>query len=101
MQDEKLIPADEFCSNCNIEISFINSLNEFGLIEVSTIEEREFIPSSQLSEVEKYMRLHYDLEINMAGIEAIAHMLERIKNMQQEMLQLRNRLRLYESAINP
>jgi hypothetical protein len=96
MQNENLIPADELCSNYNIEISFINMLNEFGLIEVSTIEERDFIPSNQLSDVEKYMHLHYDLEINIAGIEAISHMLERIKNMQQEMLQLRNRLRLYE-----
>lgn len=100
MQDENLIPADEFCSNYNIEISFINALNEFGLIEVSTVEEREFIPSNQLSEVEKYIRLHYDLEINIAGIEAIAHMLERIKKLQQEMLQLHNRLRLYEHSLN-
>lgn len=97
MQEKNLIPADEFCNNYNAEISFINSLNEYGLIEITTIEEKGFIPSGQLNDVEKYMRLHYDLEINMAGIEAIAHMLERINNMQKEMLNLRNRLRLYEA----
>ena len=96
MQNENLIPADEFCTRYNVELSFINLLNDHGLIEVTTIEEKYFIPSDRLNDLEKFIRLHYDLDINMPGIEAISHMLQRIQMMQQEMMALKNRLRLYE-----
>jgi chaperone modulatory protein CbpM len=37
------------------------------------------------------------LDINIEGIETITHMLNRINGMQDEIIGLRNRLRLYES----
>jgi chaperone modulatory protein CbpM len=37
------------------------------------------------------IRLHNELEINVAGIEAITHLLERVEQMQEEMRRLRNR----------
>ncbi len=94
---ENLIPADEFCANHNIEISFIRSLQENGLIEIMTIEEKGYIQSSQLQELEKIVRLYYELDINLEGIETINHLLQRINNMQDEITALRNRLRLYET----
>jgi len=42
--------------------------------------------------------LHYDLDINMEGMESINHMLEQIDSLQQEIVRLRNRLRIYENA---
>jgi hypothetical protein len=33
MQEENLIPANEFCLHHNIEVSFIDSLKEYGLVE--------------------------------------------------------------------
>ena len=94
---ENLIPADEFCANHNIEVSFIRSLQENGLIEIMTIEEKGYIQSSQLQELEKIVRLYYELDINLEGIETINHLLQRINNMQDEITALRNRLRLYET----
>ena len=46
--------------------------------------------------MEKISRLHDELEINVEGIEAITHLLERIENLQNEIASLENRLRLYE-----
>jgi hypothetical protein len=94
---ENLIPADEFCTNHNIEISFIHSLQETGLIEITTIEETGYIHADQLQELERIVRLHYELDINLEGIETINHLLLRINNMQDEITALRNRLRLYET----
>jgi len=37
--------------------------------------------------------LYHDLEINIAGIEAITHLLERVEQLQEEMRVLRNRVR--------
>lgn len=96
MQTEYLVAVDEFCASHNIEISFISSLQQNGLIEIITIEQTGFIDAEKLPQVEKFIRLYYELDINIEGIETISHMLERIRSMQEEIIMLRNRLRFYE-----
>lgn len=97
MENENLIPAEEFCSHYNIELSFIQSLEDFGLINVTTVQQQGFVAADQLKDLEQYIRLHYDLGINVEGIDAIANILQRVKDMQHEMMLLRNRLYIYES----
>jgi uncharacterized Fe-S cluster-containing MiaB family protein len=98
MEKENLIPATEFCAGHNIEISFINSLSDEGLIEITTIEETEYIHESQLNELEKIVRLYYDLDINIEGIETINHLIKKINDMQDEITYLKNRLRMYDPS---
>jgi chaperone modulatory protein CbpM len=88
--ETKLIAIESFCTYYNVEFSFLESLNEFGLIEIVPVENNRFLYEHQLKEVEKMIRLHYDLEINMAGIDAISHLLKRMEEMQQEIKMLRN-----------
>ena len=97
MQTEHLIPADEFCTHYKVEYSFINSLQEYGLIEITTIDNNLFIDQDHLQNLEKLARLHYDLDINLEGIEAITYLLHRVKSMQEEITSLRNRLEAYEN----
>ena len=96
MQTKYLIAVDEFCANHNIEISFITSLQQTGLIEITTIKETGFIDASQLQQLEKFIRFYYELDINLEGIETIIHLLKRITSLQNEIIALKNRLRLYE-----
>lgn len=96
METQEFIPIDIFCRRHGVEISFISSLREFGLIEVTTINEAECIPLDQLRETEKLIRLHDELEINIEGIDVITHLLSRIKAMQYEICMLKNRLSLDE-----
>ena len=96
MQEELLISADEFCTCHNIEFSFMRNLEDFGMIHMVTKHEVSYIPEKQLEKLERILRLHQDLEINMEGIDAISHLLKRISRMQNEIITLRNRLRLYE-----
>jgi chaperone modulatory protein CbpM len=95
---EHLISTDEFCTHYNVEYSFISSLQQYGLIEVTTINENSFIDEDHIQNLEKLVRLHYDLEINLEGIEAISYLLQRVKNMQEEITVLRNRLDMYEGT---
>ena len=97
MNKVNLIPANEFCASHNIEISFIESLQETGLIEITTIKETEYIQESQLYDLEKIVRLYYELDINLEGIDTVIHLLQRMNDMQDEITLLKNRLRLYES----
>jgi hypothetical protein len=96
MQPDNLIAVDEFCAKHNVEISFVSSLQSNGLIEITKIEDAGYIYVEQLQQLEKFIRFYYELEINLEGIESIAHLLEQINAMQDEMIVLRNRLRLYE-----
>ncbi|MBT8295310.1 MAG: chaperone modulator CbpM [Gramella sp.] len=96
MNYEDLIPAEEICVRYQVERQFVSSLFESGIIEIVKVEEIEYIPSDHLSDFEKMMRLHKELEINLAGLEAVNHLLKRIDRLQQDNLKLRNRLGLYE-----
>lgn len=98
MLREELIAAQEFCSSNQVEISFVQSLSEAGLVEVTTVEGTIYINREQLPELEKLARFHYDMDINLEGIEAIYHLLEQIKTMQDEMQALKRRLRIYEQV---
>jgi chaperone modulatory protein CbpM len=97
MSTEDMIPAGEFCVHHNIELSFIYSLHESGLIEVVRQEEKIFLPAGQLANVEKLARLYYEMDINLQGIETITYLLQRINEMQQQIAQLNNKLSIYQS----
>lgn len=96
MNLEDLVATEELCIRYNVEHSFIRSLFESGLIEIVTIEKQEYVPFNMVAEFEKMHRLHYELDINLEGLEAIKHLLEQLKKLQAENLELRNRLNLYE-----
>jgi len=96
MQTDDLILAEDFCTHYRVELSFINYLEEYGLIEITSVEETSYISREQLRKLEQLVRLHYDLNINLEGIDAIAHLLERMKGLQFEIISLKNRLGLYE-----
>lgn len=92
---EDLILRDECCRRYDIEISFLDTLSEYGLIEVVSVEEKQFVHTGQLSELEKLIRLHQDLEVNVAGLDVISNLLNKMKQMQHEIAALKNRLQLY------
>jgi hypothetical protein len=100
MKTGYLIEIDRFCINHNIETSFISTLQETGLIEITTVQETAFIDAGELQQLEKYVRLHYDLDINLQGIETITHLLDKVIAMQDEIITLKNRLRLYERKVD-
>jgi hypothetical protein len=96
MAAENLIEATVFCTYHQIECSFISSLEEHGLVHLILVNEQRFIPDDQLHQLEKMIRLYHDLDVNVAGIEVIVNVLQRVEELQQQNLKLENRLRLYE-----
>ena len=92
MEQEELIPVKDFCIHHNIEYSFISSLENSGLISITSLKRSSFIHVDEMHKLEKFVRLHYDLDINLEGIETINYLLERIEEMQKEIVNLRNKL---------
>ena len=96
MSTEELIPLELFCSHQGVEMAFVHALCERGLLQITVVEDRSFVAPEVLPHIEKLARMHYELEINLEGIEAISHLLERMELLQHEMRSLHARLRLYE-----
>lgn len=94
---ENYIPAKQFCEIHEIDLSFINSLNELGLVTLIIHEEVHYIEKEKINDLEKMMRLYYDLDINLEGIEAISHLLHKVNSMQEEITILKNRINFLES----
>ena len=97
MTDRPLISTQALCSHYNIEISFVDSLYTMGLIEVEVIEQNHFIHQDQISDLEKIIRLHDELNVNLEGIDIVLNLLNKERELRHELNALRNRLRLYEN----
>jgi phenylalanine-4-hydroxylase len=92
MKNEDLISVEEFCTHYKVESSFIHSLEAYGLIKITAIEQTHYLIKDQIRDLEKIIRMHYELDINIEGIEAISHLLQRIETLQEELTALKNRL---------
>lgn len=97
MQTEQLILLETFCIEYPVEFSFIQLLIEHGLVQITTVEEQTYIPESELPQIEKIIRLHNDLEINLEGVEVINYLLAKLQQQQDEINALQNKLRFFES----
>jgi len=95
MENNNLILTTQFCEFHQVEFTFINSLNDFGLIETVLLEDKQYLPVDQLKKLEKMIHLHYDLDINIEGIEAISHLLQRVDHLNAELKTIKNKLDFY------
>ncbi|WOD42954.1 chaperone modulator CbpM [Hwangdonia lutea] len=96
METQDLIPIQIICKRYSIPVSFINTLQEFQLIEIIDEKDEFYIHTAQIKEVEKMMRLHYDLDINLEGVDVIFNLLKQVESLKNEINTLHNKLRLYE-----
>lgn len=94
-----MIIVNEYCRISHIEPSFVILLGEEGLIDIRTEEGVKYVSVSQLGDLERYSRMYYDLSINIEGIDAIRHLLERMEEMRQEINRLKNRLKRWDDPI--
>ena len=92
MENENLILIEQLCSHYHVEISFIESLSEYGLIEITEVEQIQYVSANQLKDIEKMIRLHVELNINLEGIDAIYHLLQKVDEMHNELIFLKNQL---------
>ncbi len=97
MTDSNLILIEQICRHYEIEPDFIVSLNSYGLIEIIELEQNKYLKMQEMTMIEKMIRMHYDLQINIEGIDAISHLLNKIENLQFELQAVQNRLRIYDS----
>jgi hypothetical protein len=96
MKTDKLLRLEDLCVHYEVEHTFFMHLSEAGLIEITIINNTHYIHPDRINDVEKMMRLHHDLELNIEGIDVVFHLLQKIDCLNTELVSVRNRLLLYE-----
>ena len=86
------ISREDLVKIYNIEIHFFNELEECGLLKTQTENNIKYLLYEELPTLERFVNWHYDLEVNMPGLEVIHHLLEQIKELQIEKNRLMNRV---------
>jgi chaperone modulatory protein CbpM len=97
MYSADFIAAGEFCAYHHVELSFIKGLHDSGLIGMTIRDGAMLLAAEELPALEKFVRWHYELAINFEGIEALAHLLERMDRLREENRVLHNRLRGFDA----
>jgi len=97
MARQDLILIETICFHYKIEISFIIELENIGLIKTETIENNKFIHQDKISDLEKMIRLHNELNVNIEGIDIVFNLLQKELKLKEELDALKSRLRLYEN----
>lgn len=97
MAIQELILIEKLCIHYKIEDSFFDELENIGLIKIEIFEQNKFIHQDKIGDLEKMIRLHRELNVNIEGIDIVFNLLEKEIELQEEVKALKNRLRLYES----
>ena len=97
MELKNLIPIIHLCEHYSVETSFFDELHEEGLISITTLEQTSYLHQDKISDVEKMIRIHQELNINTEGIDAVFNLLKKIDSLQNELIKLHDRLKLYEN----
>ena len=96
MSLENFIPLNQLCTHYKVEMSFFTNLSDYGLIEITSIEEIQCIHTNKTGDIEKIFRLYDELNINLEGIDTILNLLEKIEELKSQLIDTQNRLRIYE-----
>lgn len=96
MGREEYILVSHYCEQTSTPMDFIAALQEYGIIEVAFIDNQNYVAPTTIVEIERVNRLHHELGINLEGIDALNHMLEKVRRLEKELKVLRERLGIYE-----
>ncbi|RKE44502.1 chaperone modulator CbpM [Sphingobacterium detergens] len=88
-----LIKVIDFCQSRKVETTFLQTMEEYGLIHIIIQQEEQFIDEDELKKLERFSNLYYDLEVNPQGIQVANHLLDKVEQLQHEVLQLKNKLK--------
>lgn len=91
----KSISIHTFCKANNIPETFVEQLSSYQLVELIEADKARQIRVKDLEKVQRLMRLHYDLEVNIEGIDIINNLLGRIRALEEEIRILKNENAFY------
>ena len=86
------ISREELVKIYNIEITFFDQLVDCGLLKTETDNNIHYLLYEELPVFERFANWHYDLDVNLPGLEVIHHLLGKIETLQKENRKLLGRM---------
>ncbi|MDQ0593183.1 chaperone modulatory protein CbpM [Chryseobacterium ginsenosidimutans] len=86
------ISREELVKIYNIEITFFDELVDSGLLNTQMENEIRYVMYEDLPAFERFTNLHYDLEINLPGLEVIHDMLKKMEDLKKKNRELLTKL---------
>lgn len=97
MGENQYILIKTICVQYNLEPDFLEELQGVGLLQIVDIEQERFIHQEALSDLERIIRIHNELNVNIEGIDVVFNLLKKVNTLQSEVSILKNRLYFYEN----
>ena len=97
MAEQNLILIETLCVHYNIERVFMDELHEMGLIDIHFLEQKSYLRTEKINDLEKILRIHHELNVNMEGIDVVFNLLQKQMALREELKTLKNRLCRYEN----
>ena len=74
-----MISREDLVKIYKIELQFFDELVEYGLLKTQTENEIHYVLYEELPAFERFANWHYDLEVNMPGLEIIHELLQKLE----------------------
>ena len=78
------ISREDLVKLYNVEVHFFDDLAASGLISTHTEGEIHYLNYEELPAFERFSNWHYDLDVNLPGLEVISELLKKIEALQAE-----------------
>ncbi len=91
---ENKISKEKLIEVYHVEIQFFDELEEYGLLSVFSENNTQYILYDQLPVFERFANWYYDLQVNMAGIEVLHNLMDKLATLQTENQVLKHQLYL-------
>jgi len=96
MSKNNYIQIDILCKLYQVEPALFERLDDIGLIQTTQVQSTLCVDEAHISQIDKILRLHHDLEINPEGIDVVMNLLSRIEALEQSLIEAKNRLKIHE-----
>ena len=98
MNTENFIQIKEICLYYKVETSFLEEVEKAGLVELATYKKERYLHLKYITTIEKILRLHTELRVNIEGIDVIFNLLDKMGRLQEELNEARDKIELYEKG---
>ncbi|CAM3336651.1 chaperone modulator CbpM [Empedobacter stercoris] len=79
------ISVVQYCHYHQIEPQFLIDLYKNDLVVLHERNQEYFIEENDLKLIERFIQFHYDLGVNLEGLEVIHHLLKQIETLQKQL----------------
>lgn len=92
MSTDKLFLLHDLCIHYQLEPPFVKKLSDFGLIKVTVIDELKYLSPEGVVQLEKIIRIHTELQVNVEGIDVVMNLLDQIADLKAQVTELKEKL---------